>query len=299
MSYPPNPPEGSYPPAETPQHAQGEQYPSPPAAPYSAPPPYTPPQQPPTVYPPVAPQPPYQPPVEQASSPFEAGQPTAQVPVSGFPPPTSPAPAPPAQPSYLPGAAPVPSYPGQPSGFGEGYPASGMPHTSALPAVSGPPGMDPLSGPPMYNPPLSGSPYGEAPKPKRGLAVPLLAALTVLFFLVSAVMTGLFITKNGDYDKKVSEVKVRDTTISSLNSQLTDLKTQLQAAKDQIDASTQKQTGTQNELDEVRKEKQVVSNCLSLLEQAIVAANKGDKATVDSTVQQAQQPCDEAQRYLN
>jgi hypothetical protein len=267
--------------------------------PYSAPPPYSPPPQRPTLYPPVAPQPPYQPPAEQASSPFEPGQPTAQVPASGFPPPTSPAPAQPAQPSYLPGAAPVPSFPSQPSGYGEGYPASGLPNTSALPAVSGPPGMDPLSGPPMYSPPLSGSPYGEPPKPKRSPVTAILAALTVLFFLVSAVMTALFITKSGDYDKKVSELKVRDTTISSLNSQLTDLKTQLQAAKDQLDASTQKQTGTQNELDEVKKEKQVVSNCLSLLEQAIVAANKGDKATVDSTVQQAQQPCDEAQKYLN
>jgi hypothetical protein len=309
MSYPPSPPEGSYPPAEPPQSGQGEQYSSPPASPYSASPPYSPPpQQPPTVYPPIQQVPQYQPPVEQASSPFEPGQPTAHVPVSGFPPPSSPAPAQPAQPSYLPGAAPIPGYPAQPAGYpaqpagyGEGYPA-GLPNTSTLPPVSGAAvsGVaDPMSGPGMYSPPLSVSPYGEPPKPKRGPAIPVLAGLTVLFFLVSAVMTGLFVTKSGDYDKKVTDVKTRDATISSLNGQLTDLKTQLQSTKDQLDAATQKQSGTQTQLDEVTKEKQVISNCLTLLEEAIVAASNGDQATARAKAQAAQQPCDESEKYIS
>ena len=69
--------------------------------------------------------------------------------------------------------------------------------------------------------------------------------------------------------------------------------------KDQLQAADTKQTGTQNQLDEVTKEKQVIGNCLTLLSEAIVAANSGDAATAKSKADAAQAPCDEAQKYLN
>jgi len=147
---------------------------------------------------------------------------------------------------------------------------------------------------------MSGVPdYGQAP-PKRGRgAMITFAILTVLFFLASAVLTGLYVTKSGAYDKKVSDLKARDTTISALNTQVADLTRKAKAAQDALDAANQKQTGTQNQLDEVTKEKQVIGNCLTLLSEAIVAANSGDAATAKSKADAAQAPCDEAQKYLN
>ena len=172
---------------------------------------------------------------------------------------------------------------------------------SGPPTMSGPPAMDPMSGPPGYLPPYSGIPdYGQAaPKPKRGAIVPILAALTVLFFLATAVLTGLYITKNGAFDKKVADLKARDTTISSQDGQIKDLQTKLQAAKDQLDAAGQKQSGTQSQLDETIKEKQVIGNCLTLLTEALTAAANGDRATMDAKFKQADQPCTEAGKYLN
>jgi ribosomal protein L29 len=97
----------------------------------------------------------------------------------------------------------------------------------------------------------------------------------------------------------VSQLKSRDATIFALHGQADDLKKQLQAAKDQLDQANQKQTGTQNQLNQVTKEKQVIANCLTLLSEAIVAANSGDSATAKSKADAAQAPCNEAQKYLD
>jgi uncharacterized ion transporter superfamily protein YfcC len=167
--------------------------------------------------------------------------------------------------------------------------------------MSGPPAMDPMSGPPGFGAPYSGVPdYGQQPPPaKRGIALPLFAGLTVLFFLVSAVMTGLYVTKSGAYDRKVADVKAKNTTIAARDSQVSDLQKQLQGLKDQLDAAGQKQSGTQGQLDEITREKQVISNCLTLLLEALDAASKGDKATATAKANAADAPCTESQKYLN
>jgi hypothetical protein len=203
----------------------------------------------------------------------------------------------PPPPAYQPGAAAIPPYPGQP-GYGEAYQPGGQ--ASAPPTMSGPPAMDPMSGPPGYGVPYSGVPdYGQQPPAKRGIAMPLFAGLTVLFFLVSAVMTGLYVTKSGAYDRKVADVKAKNTTISARDGQISDLQHQLQGLKDQLDAAGQKQSGTQGQLDEITREKQVISNCLTLLLEALDAASKGDKATATAKANAADAPCTESQKYLN
>jgi len=212
--------------------------------------------------------------------------------VGGYPQQTSPGGQ---LPSYQPGAAAIPPYPG-PS-YGDAY----QPPTQASgpPTMSGPPAMDPMSGPPGYGGPYSSVPDYGAPKPKRSMAVPIFAALTALFFIAAAVMTGLYFAKSGAYDKKVADLKARDTKISSQDGQIGDLNKQIQTIKDQLDAAGQKQTGTQSQLDEVTKEKQVIGNCLSLLEQALTFAANGDKANATATADKAQQPCNEASKYIS
>jgi hypothetical protein len=189
----------------------------------------------------------------------------------------------------------IPPYPAQP-GYGEAYPTTAQ--QSAPPTMSGPPAMDPMSGP-GYGAPYSAAPDYGPPPAKRGIAMPLFAALTVLFFLVSAVMTGLFITKSGDYDRKVSDVKAKNSTIASKDSQIGDLQKQIQSLNDQLSAAGQKQSGTQSQLDEITREKQVIVNCISLLSEANAAAKANDKATYDQKIAAAKPVCDEADKYLN
>jgi uncharacterized protein HemX len=164
--------------------------------------------------------------------------------------------------------------------------------------MSGPPGYGaPVSGPGY--PAMSGVPdYGQAP-PKRGRGMTvILAVLTVVLFLAASVLTGLYVTKSGAFNKKVADLKARDTKISTQDAQIQDLQRQVQAARDQLDSANQRQTGTQNQLDEVTKEKQVIANCLTLLSEAIIAANSGDNATAKSKADAAQAPCNEADKYL-
>jgi hypothetical protein len=202
------------------------------------------------------------------------------------PPPVAPGPA------YQQGTAQMPQYPGP--AYGDQFQAQ----ASAPPTMSGPPAMDPMSGP-GYGAPYSGLPYDTQPKPKRSVAVPVFAALTVLFFLATAVLTGLYITKNSAFNRKSNDVKARDAAISTKDGQISDLNKQLTDLKNQLDQAGQKQSGTENQLNEITREKQVIANCLTLLVDAITAANKGDSATAQSKAQQAEAPCNEAQKYLD
>ena len=201
-------------------------------------------------------------------------------------------------PAFQPGAAPIPPYPGPSGAYGESY-QPGPTQPSGPPTMSGPPVMDPMSGPPGYGAPYSGVPDYGAPKPKRGIAVPLFAGLTALFFIAAAVLGGLYFAKSGAYDKKVSDLKARDAKISAQSGQIDDLTKQVTTLRDQLDQAAQKQSGTQSQLDEQTKEKQVISNCLSLLEQALSFAANGDKANATATADKAQQPCDEASKYIS
>ncbi len=283
MSYPPNPPEGAYPSSGGPKPGQGEPgyqpgSPYQPGTPYSSP-------------PAGSPYPPTPGPGEQPSPPFATGQPTAAMPsVGGYPQQT--------QPAFQPGNAPVPPYPGGQPGYTESF-QPGLAQPSGPPTMSGPPAMDPMSGPPGYGAPYSGVPDYGAPKPKRGMAVPLFAGLTALFFIAAAVFGGLYFAKSGAYDKKVSDLKARDSKISTQTGQIDDLNKQVSSLKDQLDQAAQKQSGTQSQLDEQTKEKQVISNCLSLLEQALTFAANGDSNNAKATADKAQQPCDEASKYIS
>ena len=108
-------------------------------------------------------------------------------------------------------------------------------------------------------------------------------------FLAAAVMTGLYIAKTGDFNKKKTES----------SRQISDLRDQIDALNKKLSDANQKQSGTQSQLDEVTKEKNTIGNCLSLLEKALQQAADGDRNGASATASQAQQPCDDAQKYLN
>jgi hypothetical protein len=206
---------------------------------------------------------------------YQPGAATVVAPTSGGMPPTS---------AMLLGSQP-PAYPVS----GPGYPVSGL----AYP-VSGP--GYPVSGP-AY--PVSGMGMPGAPAKPRRTAVIVLSCLMVLFLVAAGVLGALYYTKNNAYQQQVKTVAARDSTVDGQKKQIDDLKAQLKSTQDQLTDANQKATGTQNQVNELNHEKQVISQCLDLLGQVADAADRGDRTTANKLAAQADPICAEADTYLN
>ncbi|MFF5052634.1 hypothetical protein ACFY1S_05530 [Micromonospora sp. NPDC000663] len=234
---------------------------------------------------------------------YPAGQPVPQQYTPGQPAPQYPTPqygapqaapgqhsAPPAQ--Y--GAPPAQhSAPPAPSG----YPASAPPYAGQ---VSGPPVSGPAYGQPMSAPPAM-PPYGP-PKAGRSRTVLVLAVVAALLFVVSGVMTGLFVTKNSELNRTekrlTGQVSQRDGTIAANTTEISKLKTDLQTMQDKLDNTEQDLTGTRNDRDEQARQKKVIASCLDKLTTALGAAAAGNKGAYDAAMKGLDKVCDEAENYL-
>ena len=288
MTQPPSGPEG-YPPAA----------PTPPGSPAGLP---NPPQQ----YAPGHATPPQQQYAHGQATPPQPGQPTPQQYASGQ-----------AAPQYGTGQ-PTPSQygTGQPT---PGYPASAPPYGGQVsaPPVSGGAYGQPMSAPPMSAPPVSGPSYGQpmsgppgappygpaaAPPSGKGRAVLVLALVAGLLFVVSGVMTGLFVTKNNELNRTekrlTSQVSERDGTIAANTTEISKLKTDLKTMQDKLDNTEQDLTGTRNDRDEQARQKKVIASCLDKLTTALGAAAAGNRSAYDAAMKGLDKVCDEAENYL-
>ncbi|MEU7844198.1 hypothetical protein AB0B39_24900 [Micromonospora sp. NPDC049114] len=249
---------------------------------------------------------------------YPAGQPAPQQYAPGQPTPQQYAPGQ-AAPQYgtpqTPGyPASAPPYAGQPmSAPPVSGPAYGQPMSA--PPVSGPAYGQPMSAPPMSAPPVSGpaygqpmsgppgmAPYGAPAAPRRGRAVLVLALVAALLFVVSGVMTGLFVTKNNELNRTekrlTGQVSQRDGTIAANTTEIAKLKTDLQALQDKLDNTEQDLTGTRNDRDEQARQKKVIASCLDKLTTALGAAAAGNKGAYDAAMKGLDKVCDEAENYL-
>jgi uncharacterized protein HemX len=152
----------------------------------------------------------------------------------------------------------------------------------------------------MSGPPVSGMAYGAPfPPPRRSRTVPILAAVAALLFIAAAAFGGLYFAKSGDYNRKVDTLKARDATVASQQKQLTDLQAQLKTTQDQLNDANQRATGSQNQVNELTHEKQVISQCIALLGQAADAADAGNTSQAQALAKQADPICNEADKYLD
>ncbi|MCX5070500.1 hypothetical protein OOJ91_32165 [Micromonospora lupini] len=203
----------------------------------------------------------------------------------------------------------APPYAGQPmSAPPVSGPAYGQPMSA--PPVSGPAYGQPMSAPPVsgpaYGQPMSGppgmAPYGAAPAPRRGRAVLVLALVAALLFVVSGVMTGLFVTKNNELNRTekrlTSQVSQRDGTIAANTTEIAKLKTDMQAMQDKLDNTEQDLTGTRNDRDEQARQKKVIASCLDKLTTALGAAAAGNRSAYNAAMKGLDKVCDEAENYL-
>ncbi|MET7709381.1 hypothetical protein [Micromonospora sp. NPDC005413] len=215
---------------------------------------------------------------------------------------------------------------GQPtSGPGYGQPTSGpgyAPPTSgpgygqptSAPPTSGPGYGQPTSAPPTFGPgygqPMS-APPGMAPPPYgppgvqpagRGRLVLGLILVAALFFVISGVMTVLFVTKNDQLNRTekrlTAQVSQRDDTIATNTTEIAKLRTDLQAMQAKLDNTEQDLTGTRNDRDEQTRQKKVIASCLDKLTTALGAAAAGNKGAYDTAMKGLDKVCNEAEDYL-
>ncbi|MET8231372.1 hypothetical protein ABZS77_11970 [Micromonospora sp. NPDC005298] len=286
MSQPPNGSDG-YPPATPTPPPSGDptvrypaggeatvQYP----AGQPVPPQYTPGQQAPGQYTPGQQAPGQHTPGQHTPGQYQPGQSTPQYPAYAAP-----------QPSSAPYSAPPAA---------SGYPASAPPYAGQ---VSGPPVSGAAYGQPMSAPPGT-PPYGPPPPAGRSRTVLVLAVVAALLFVVSGVMTGLFVTKNSELNRTekrlTGQVSQRDGTIAANTTEIGKLKTDLQAMQDKLDNTQQDLTGTRNDRDEQARQKKVIASCLDKLTTALGAAAAGNKGAYDSAMKGLDKVCDEAENYL-
>jgi hypothetical protein len=226
----------------------------------------------------------FQPPPAQ-SGPFGQPQPQSAPPAPGQPFSSPPAPA--GQPYSSP---PAPA--GQPYSSPPGYgpdPAAG---SFGAPGYGNDPyatGLPPTSGPALMGP----TPPSGQPKSKL---MPIFASLMVVFLLATAVVTVLYITKNGDYNDQKKAAATKEQQLSA------DLKkTQDDLKKSQEDLASTKRDlgGAQDQADELKRQKQVISNCIKLLVEAGDASRAGNTALAQQKQAEATPVCNEADRYLD
>ncbi|MBT8223995.1 MAG: hypothetical protein HKP61_17315 [Dactylosporangium sp.] len=198
-----------------------------------------------------------------------------------------------------------PEQPPPPSGQTSTAPMSGSPY--AAPGTGAPyaaPGGGPMPPQPtMVGPTMPGQPQpmpmGHPPAGGRSGITVVFGVFMVLFLIVAGVMTGLFISKNnalGDSKKTVSQ---RDDTISQNTEEIDQLKSEVGQLKDDLDQARTDLTGSQNQADELKRQKQVISRCLELLAEAAEAAEAGDTATSRAKTTEAEPVCKEAGTYLD
>ena len=150
--------------------------------------------------------------------------------------------------------------------------------------------MSPAYGVPM-GPPMQ-------PERKRSVAVPILACLVALFMVASGVLVGLYVDKNSKLTKSQQKVSQQETTLATQDKDLKDTKQKLQDKTDELTKAQQDLRGTQNDNAQNKHDKEVIGQCLTLLIDALAAANKGDKATVQQKVAAMDAPCKEADTIL-
>jgi hypothetical protein len=163
-----------------------------------------------------------------------------------------------------------------------------------MPALS-----QPQSSPP-YGVPESAPPYGAPTPPpgKKGPWVPVLAATTALFLVMSIVFLGLWITTGSDLDAANATIKdqkdtigARDKTIKEKNDTITDKDKEIKSLQDNLKRSKKSSK-------DLADEKEIIAKCLRLVAAWIQASREGDEEKIRKAAKALQKPCEEAEKVM-
>ncbi|GAA3397785.1 hypothetical protein [Cryptosporangium minutisporangium] len=209
------------------------------------------------------------------------------------------APAPEAvTPSGPPASAPPASMPpasGPPAGYGPTPGYTGQIPTAPIPTGPGAPHLTA----PLPGAEVGPSGYGQSPAaPKKNRLVVILGAATALLLVLALTMTGLFIAKNGEQNDTQAKLTAAENTIDARDSKITTLEKDLTDTKTKLTNTEQQLNGTKDSLGTANADKQVISQCLKLVIEALDAIGKGDQAKTDQLIKQLDAPCTKAEALI-
>ncbi len=162
--------------------------------------------------------------------------------------------------------------------YGPDQGAAGPQHTMALPSVG----------------PGEPTRFGTEQPRKRGPWIPVLTAATAVFLILAVTMTVMFVTKNGDYNNEKKVAASRQSTIDGQKKKISDLGKRLDSTKKDLDKANKDLSGEQDTNKSLADDKATVAKCLSMLEDALVAAGKNDEKKYRQLVKDLQAPCRKA-----
>jgi len=147
-------------------------------------------------------------------------------------------------------------------------------------------------------PPILLSPVPEENRGRTLLVMTTIVAL--LFAMASAGMSYAFVNRLDAYQKQVGIVSQRNSTISSQQRQLNDLKSQLQSAQSQINQLQQQAAGSANQVTQLTQGKAALSKCIHSINDFFAIVADGGTAAAQSAAQDKMQAdCTAAQQYLD
>lgn len=230
----------------------------------------------------------------QSADPNQGGTPPARWEPGAVPPPGQgqPSAPPAAQPGTPPAAAPAAGPPGAPPAGPSSAPPAGRPggqqpeysQTQALPL-----GQQQYSGPPGTGYPAT--PAGPAPSAARGPWIPLLAGTTAFFLLLTMIMTGLFVATAAQQNETSRKLTSSRSTVSDQREQLEKVTQERDDAKEEL-------AGSENKVGALTDEKEVISQCLTLMFQFIEAAAANNRSQATALADQLREPCNRAQAIV-
>lgn len=225
---------------------------------------------------------------QPAASPYPAAPVSgAEYPVPGYSTPPEAVP-----PSSTPPSSSPPASSG--AGYGAASPPAGPPPgvpTAPIPHVTGP-----ISS--IANTEVGPSGYGRPPTPGRSPLLVLLAAATAVLLVLGLTMTGLFIFKNNEQNDTKTKLTTAEQTVAERDKKIAALEKDNTDTKARLTTSEQQLKDAQSTLGTTNADKQVISQCLKLVIQALDAINKKDQKRLDTLSKQLDAPCDKAERLI-
>lgn len=203
-----------------------------------------------------------------------------------------------------------------PAGYGgqpvSGQPMSGPPGQPGTP-VSGAPGVMPFAAPPpdsmtMALPHVAaagmdvvpGGPPPAGPKASgRGPWLVALAASTALFLVLAAVMTGLYISVNSDLEKERATVAARDKTIEDTTKKKQELEKSLQDTQKKLNDANERVKGNGDDNKRLAEQNDIITKCLKITNEFLAALAANNVPLAQQKATERQQPCQQAEQYLN
>lgn len=184
-----------------------------------------------------------------------------------------------------------------------GYPpvTSQPPPTQQIPTQQLPeyPAQPPVSGPgapgfPTGAMQTSGASYGTAP-PGRGSTTSVLAAVAGLFFVLAAVLGGLYFDKRGELRDTKADLATRTSEMQTQQRLVAEQSAKTAEAEKHAADLTGELDKTKASLTDMTSDRKVLMPCMQRIQEMFQAAREGNGSATIRALERARTACDKAE----